>query len=104
MRRTSTVAHPQPTSSVSTCSTVPASTIVSPGNTDPFIRNFMRPSRPYGPDQSVRYRSNHAAWFGVFKKMSRVPLRFTAKSWSWCIGHVSRLAMAPSTTVVAVTS
>ncbi len=59
---------------------MPASTIVSPGNTDPFMRNFMRPSRPLGPDQSVRKRSNHAAWFGVFMKMSFVPLRFTAKS------------------------
>ena len=37
-------------------------------------------------------------------KMSRVPLRFTAKSWSWCIGRQSRLASAPSTIVVAVTS
>ena len=47
---------------------------------------------------------NQAAWLGVFKKMSRVPLRLTAKSWSWCIGRQSREARAPSTTVVAVTS
>src|SRR5437660_367303 len=37
-------------------------------------------------------------------KMSRVPLRWTAKSWSWCMGRQSRLASAPSTMVVAVTS
>jgi len=43
------------------------------------------------------------AWLGVFKKMSRVPFRSTAKSLSWCMGRQSRLARAPRTTVVAVT-
>jgi hypothetical protein len=48
-------------------------------------------------------RSNQAAWLGVLRKMSWVPLRLTAKSWSWCMGRQSRAASAPSTTVVAVT-
>ena len=78
--------------------------MVSPGKTDPCIVKVILPSRPWGPVQSVRYRSNQAAWFGVFKKMSRVPLRSTAKSLSWCMGRQSRLARAPRTTVVAVTS
>ena len=78
--------------------------MVSPGKTEPFMRKVMRPRRPLGPVQSVTYRSNQAAWLGVFRKMSWVPLRLTAKSWSWCIGRQSRAASAPSTTVVAVTS
>src|SRR5262249_12413534 len=51
---TSTLTQPQPASSTPTSSTTPDNTIVSPGNTDPFMRNFMRPGRPFGPDQSVR--------------------------------------------------
>ena len=47
-------AQPQPCASVVTSSTTPDNTIVSPGNTEPFMRNFIRPSRPVGPDQSVR--------------------------------------------------
>ena len=36
------------------CSRRTRCSIVSPGKTEPFMRNFMRPSRPSGPDQSVR--------------------------------------------------
>ena len=54
LRVTSTSAHCSPSSSTSTDPTTPASTIVSPGNTEPFMRNVMRPSRPLGPVQSVR--------------------------------------------------
>lgn len=71
--------HPHPVSSMPTEVTVPLKTMVSPGKTEPFIRNFIRPKRAVGPSQSVTYRSNQAAWFGVLRKMSLVPLRCTAK-------------------------
>ena len=104
LRVTSRVAHPHPVPSSSVAVTSPAKVMRSPGNTESRMRNVMRPSRPFGPVQSVTNRSIQAAWFGVFKKMSLVPLRFTAKSLSWCMGRQSRLASAPSTTVVALTS
>ena len=34
--------------------TTPRSDMVSPGKTEPFMRNVTRPSRPWGPVQSVR--------------------------------------------------
>ena len=43
-----------------------------------------------GRSSRSRYRSNQAAWLGVLRKMSRVPLRSTAKSLSWCMGRQSR--------------
>ena len=50
--------------------------MVSPGNTEPSIRKVIRRKRPCGPVQSVMKRSNQAAWLGVLRKMSWVPLRF----------------------------
>src|SRR5262249_24217654 len=61
-------------------------------------------SRPVGPVQSVTYRSNQAAWLGVLRKMSFVPLRWTAKSWAWCMGRQARLASGPGARGGAVAS
>lgn len=75
---TSRPAQPQPVSSVVTSVTLAVKVIVSPGKMESRMRNFMRPSRPVGPVQSVTKRSNQAAWFGVFRKMSCTPLRSVA--------------------------
>ena len=74
----SSVTQPQPTSSVDTLVTVAEKTMRSPGKTESRMRNVMRPRRPVGPVQSVTYRSNHAAWFGVLRKMSATPFRSVA--------------------------
>ena len=66
--------------------------MVSPGKIEPSMRKVTRRSRPKGPVQSVMYRSNHEARFGMLRKMSRVPLRLTTKSLSWCMGRQSRAA------------
>ena len=50
---TSRSTQPQPVSSVATLVTVARKAIVSPGNTEPFMRKVMRPNRPFGPVQSV---------------------------------------------------
>src|SRR6185436_15709124 len=49
----SSSAHAQPRASRSTPFTLPVNTIVSPGNTESFMRNRIQPRRPKGPVQSV---------------------------------------------------
>ena len=83
----------------------PRSTIVSPGNTEPFMRNFMRPSRPVGPgpvgDVALEPR-------GLVRRVQEDVLGAVAvrpRSRGRGASAASRaLASAPSTTVVAVTS
>ena len=75
----------------------------SPGNTESRIRNRMRPGGPGDRSSRSRTARTRPLVGGVEEDVAGA-VAVDGEVESWCIGRQSRVASAPSTTVVAVTS